>query len=42
MKYEASENYDLNVSKGGFLTSLTGPKNTGIKINLGLSLGLSF
>lgn len=42
MKYEADENYNLNVSKGGFLTSITGPKNTGTKVNFGFSMGLRF
>jgi len=40
--YSTSENYDLNVSKGGFLVSLTGPKQTGTKVRLGFTVGLAF
>jgi hypothetical protein len=42
MKYEVTEEYDMNVQKGGFLTSLIGPKNTGTKVKFGFSLGISF
>lgn len=41
MKYETSEVYDLNISKGGFLTSLTGPKNSGTKIRFSFAVGLA-
>jgi hypothetical protein len=42
MKFESSEYYDLNVSKGGFLVSMTGPKSSGTKIRFGFSVGLAF
>jgi len=42
MKYERSDEFDINISKGGFLTSITGPKNTGTKVRFGFSLGISF
>ncbi|NSW46172.1 MAG: DUF3575 domain-containing protein [Bacteroidales bacterium] len=41
-EYIRNSNYDNNVAKGGFLVSFTGPKNTGTKIKLGLSIGYSF
>lgn len=42
MKYERTEEYDINLGKGGFLASITGPKNTGTKVKFGFSLGISF
>ncbi len=42
MRYSTSENYDLNVSKGGFLTSLTGSKPSGTRVRMGLTVGLAF
>jgi len=42
MQFTTSENYDLNVSKGGFLVSLTGPKPSGTRVRLGLTVGLAF
>lgn len=42
LKFETTESYDLNVSKGGFLVSLTGPKNSGTKVRVGFTVGLAF
>ncbi len=42
MSYQRTEEYDINLGKGGLLTSLTGPKNTGTKVKFGFSLGISF
>jgi len=42
MSFNRSEEYDINLGKGGLLTSLTGPKNTGTKVKFGFSLGISF
>jgi hypothetical protein len=42
MSYQRTEAYDINLGKGGFMTSLTGPKNSGTKVRFGFSLGISF
>jgi len=42
MGYSTNTNYDLNVSKGGFLVSMTGPKTSGTKIRVGFTVGLAF
>jgi hypothetical protein len=42
MSFQRSEEYDINIGKGGLMTSLTGPKNTGTKVKFGFSLGISF
>ncbi len=40
--YSSSENYDLNISKGGFLVSMIGPKQSGTKVRFGITVGLAF
>jgi hypothetical protein len=42
MSYSTNVNYDLNVSKGGFLVSMAGPKASGVKIRMGFMVGLAF
>jgi hypothetical protein len=42
MSYSTNVNYDLNVSKGGFLVSMAGPKASGVKIRMGIMVGLAF
>jgi len=42
MSFQRSEAFDINLGKGGLLTSLTGPKNTGTKVKFGFSVGISF
>lgn len=42
MSYNRSEEYDINLGKGGLLSSLSGSKNTGTKVRFGFSLGISF
>lgn len=42
MSFQRTEEYDINVGKGGFFTSISGPKNSGTKVRFGFSLGISF
>lgn len=42
MSYSRSEEYDINLGKGGLLPSLTGQKNSGTKVKFGFALGISF
>lgn len=42
MSYSRSEEFDINLGKSGFLSSLTGTKNSGTKIRFGFALGIAF
>ncbi len=42
MNYVKNENYDTNLSKGGFFLSMAGAKASGTRIKFGFSIGISF
>ncbi|MPM46649.1 hypothetical protein SDC9_93354 [bioreactor metagenome] len=42
MSYVKSEEYDNNLSKGGFFLSMMGSKPSGTRIRFGFNIGIAF
>ncbi|MBN2730778.1 MAG: DUF3575 domain-containing protein [Bacteroidales bacterium] len=41
VEYIKNEDYETNLSKGGFLLGITGPKVTGTKVRFGFNIGIA-